>query len=477
MKKRILAVFLAFCVFAGAFSVSKRVHAAGVAAVSAVVSIGLIAWELLDLMIKGEEPGIVVAMRELIESGVDGLTNPDSYFQQTYGDFWKDYGPGYESIYNTVLEMYENGEITISNGKVDLTYSQYKELFDIAYSYVPNIGVDIKTPYSYFAFDYVLGTTLPVLSLPVNDLYYRTAGGQSYALMFYSDSKVVFSNIYFSFREIDFRYDGSANRLDAVFSSSGTGWFFNNFDEYELDHYNWRFLYSSLSSFKGLWYSDRSVSTDSCFVFENGNLSFKNISSVDVSGFKCAIISTIGDFGEFLQSITSAAVTDTLASELDDLSSVLPVEENPVLTIPISPDLSLPIADQVTVSIPGATDVPISEYFDPVLTDIKAPTGLASKFPFCIPFDFVRILSVLAADPIPPVFRIPLSTHPKNLEAFADNETIGDYVAPENPMFDIDEEIVIDFAHIPLVQPVCYTIFLVGFVIMLIKLTPKLIQH
>lgn len=116
MKKRILSVLLAISVLICGITVSKRASAA--AAATAVVSIGLIAWELLDLMIKGEEPGIVVAMREFIESGIDGLTNPDSYFQQNYSWLWDNYGGAYEGIYNKVMEMYENGEITIKTGKL-----------------------------------------------------------------------------------------------------------------------------------------------------------------------------------------------------------------------------------------------------------------------------------------------------------------------------------------------------------------------
>lgn len=474
MKNRIIAVFLAFAVLVGVFSIPKRARAA--AAAVTIVSIGVLAWEILDIMIKGEEPAIIVGIREVLESGVDALTNPDSYFQQTYGDFWNDFGGGYDAVYNKVLEMYEDGDIVIKNGAVELSYSQYKELFDITYNYLPNIGFEFTTSYNYFAFSYTPGTFLPVLSLPVNDMYFKN-GGQTYGLFFYNDSKAVFSDIFFGFSPNNDRYDGIAMRLSNSFATSNTGWFFQNFSENELDHENWRFSYSSLSAFVGKWYIERTFSSSNCFVFENGHLSYQPISSVDVTDCSASIISTGSDYAAFLQSISSVASTDSVASVLDDLSSVLPVEKNPVFSIPISPDLSVPVPDQVTVSVPGANDIPLTDYMDPLITDIEAPSALATKFPFCIPFDFIRIISVLAADPIPPVFHIPISTHPANLEGFADNETIGEFVSPDDPMFDINEEIVIDFAHIPLVQAVSYSIFLIGFVIMLIKLTPKLIQH
>ncbi len=109
--------------------------------------------------------------------------------------------------------------------------------------------------------------------------------------------------------------------------------------------------------------------------------------------------------------------------------------------------------------------------------DIDIPSVLATKFPFCIPFDFIRILSVLCADPKAPVFVIPLSTDPENLKGFEGNQTIGDIPEDFTPMFEIDEEIVIDLSVIPLVQPVCYAIFIISFVVMLIMITSKMINH
>lgn len=483
MKKRIISVFLAFAILFGVFSIPKRARAAAAGAV-AIVSLGVLAWEILDIMIKGEEPAIIVGIRTLIESGVDALTNPDSYFQQTYGDFWKDFGGGYEVVYNLVLEMYENGEISISNGKFDLTYEQYKQLFGIAYDYVPNLGVEISTPYNYFAFSYNLGDYLYVAGLPVNQIF---TNGQSYACALYDDNKIVFSDRFFVSRITSSgRYFGSIRCINDDFILINDLASYSNFSEGQFNSFDPRFSYTSISTFNYRYHPlytvpdnifDDSFISDFCFVFENGFIRRESISYVDLTGCKPVIVSSDGDYGSFLQSITSVATYDPVSAELDDLSTVLPVEESPVLSFPANPDLSVPIPDQVTVSIPGSTDVPIADYLNPVITDIETPSIILEKFPFCIPYDFIRIIGVLAADPIPPVFRIPISTHPANLEQWADNETIGDLVSPDDPMFDIDEEIVIDFAHIPLVQPICYTVFIVGFVILLIKLTPKLIQH
>ena len=109
--------------------------------------------------------------------------------------------------------------------------------------------------------------------------------------------------------------------------------------------------------------------------------------------------------------------------------------------------------------------------------DIDIPSLIASKFPFCIPFDLIRIMSVLGADPVAPVFRIPISTDMKNLEPFAGNQTIGEIPEDFEPLFEIDEELVIDLSCIPLVQPICYTVFIISFVVLLIYITPKMINH
>lgn len=496
MKNRIIAVFLAFIVLVGSLSITKRAYAVP-AALGVGYSIFVVALELLDLMIKGEEPGIVQAIRsgievgqEAFENGVDSLehileivSDPDSPYQQTYSSFWDDFGSGFEAILYQVQEWYENGEIIIENGYIKFSYDQYKDLYDITYSFVPNIGVEFTTPYHYFAFSYTPGSKLPFLNLPSIDYYYYyyfSSEGQSYALCFYDDDKVVFADNYAIYRNLNDYINSMSRCLNSYYNWFNTG--YSEIADSEIYFSGkYSFGYTSLSQIDFFYsvYNDHELhfTSTNCFVFENGLMTYKPISSVDLTGCSSAIVSSTGDYGAFLQSISAATSVDPVAAELDDLSSVLPVEENPVLSIPTSPDLAVPIADQVTVSVPGEVDAPLSDYMNPVLTDVSVPSVILTKFPFCIPYGFIRFLGFLAADPIAPVFRIPISTHPSNLEQWADNETIGDLVSPDDPMFDIDEEIVIDFAHIPLVQPICYTVFIVGFVIMLIKLTSKLIQH
>lgn len=43
------------------------------------------------------------------------------------------------------------------------------------------------------------------------------------------------------------------------------------------------------------------------------------------------------------------------------------------------------------------------------LNNFVVPTGITSVFPFCLPFDFVRGLQLLATEPVAPVFEIPFN--------------------------------------------------------------------
>ncbi len=126
---------------------------------------------------------------------------------------------------------------------------------------------------------------------------------------------------------------------------------------------------------------------------------------------------------------------------------------------------------------PGTADVTISQLREKTNVDIDIPSVISTKFPFCIPFDFIRIIGVLCADPVAPVFRIPISTDPENLKGFEGNQTIGELPEDFTPMFEIDEELVLDLSAVPLVQPICYTVFIISFVVLLIFSTNKMINH
>ena len=225
--------------------------------------------------------------------------------------------------------------------------------------------------------------------------------------------------------------------------------------------------------------STKSLQTWLSYNFDDGLFYDVSTESVDTT-LSTGYIVCAGHQSTYISSLRSSAVPNVHPDQdLDDLSDTLPLDKttNPGLVISSNPSITLP-TDAVTVSnVPGVADTTLTNYMTEVDTDIDVPSIIIEKFPFCIPYDFIRIIGVLCADPEPPIFRIPISTNPDNLKGFEGNQTVGIIPDDFEPMFEIDEEIVIDLSAVPLVQPICYTIFIVGFVVLLIVLTPELIQH
>lgn len=466
----------------GSSFISKRAHAA--AAVTAGVSIFVFAWELIDLM-TGKDDACIAAIQTVIENGVDGLTNPESPFQQNFNDFWVEWESGFETICESLSSMSENGEIDLSTDNIKISYQQYLNLCNQVSSIIKIPTIDLTCGYDYKFIKADLSVPIALKNLPIISEYFYSTG-QTYSPIWYNKDTIVFPCWYLLFKSTltdndnEFHY----NTLSGIFNntyfsglttSSNLSYIFTNLlpsfyspspSSLQTDFFLNNNLHEQIGSF------------DSCFVFSNGTLSYESISSVDTSEMQSGLITTQSDYSAFLQSLIDFTPLSN-ETDINDLSDVLPTDVNPDLSFPLNPDLDVPINNQVIVSnVPDVQDVPISDYPLPGMSlDISVPSIIVTKFPFSIPFDFVRFLGVLASDPIPPVFHIPISTHPENLSQWADNETVGQYVSPDDPMFEINEEITIDLSNIPLVQPICYTCFIVGFVILLIHLTPKMIQH
>ena len=95
--------------------------------------------------------------------------------------------------------------------------------------------------------------------------------------------------------------------------------------------------------------------------------------------------------------------------------------------------------------------------------DIKTPSIIIEKFPFSIPFDLYRVLTLFVREPKEPVFKMPIKT----------TITVGGLNYP------IDEETVLDLTifkvnGFDILQIILRFSVLFGFVVMLIKLTPKI---
>lgn len=482
MKKSMIAILLSLTSLCSSMFCVKRASAA--AAITGGFSIFLVAWEMLDLMTKGEVPGFVQVLQWCGERVADGavltwefFTDPDGAFQQAWGDFWDNWAAGYETICDYLDTGVDVSNLFDANGNLKLTYEEYYEMYRQTVDVMSKSGINFTAGYDYTFLSLDLNSVVFLRDLPTMSQFYQSSSYESYCPVYFNSDKVVFSNRYLKFGPLSL----SIPFIHSSYSE-GMGWNFYAHNSAFINEYSFSF-----SDFPGinvfyLYSGDDSAgslkSSSSCFIFENNRLSFQDISSVDLSGMSSGLITTTGNFVSFLRSLQGFSSSVGNVDKLDDLSSALPTDKNPSLTFPIDYDYSKPAVNQVTVGdIPGAADLPVSDYLKAASVPAAAPPAILNKFPFCIPYDLVRFFGFLAADPIPPVFHIPISTNPENLAQWADNETVGQYVAPDDPMFEIDEEIVIDFANIPLVQPICYTCFIIGFVILLIHITPKLIHH
>lgn len=493
MKKRIIAILLSVSVFCFSFGLgNRRASAAVTGAIVALTSIGVLAFELLGVM-NGNYDNTANAIGSIlggIGEGVkltfygDDVINPFTGEVVYHEDgLWQ---TGVASIASSIQDLFDKGELEIVDGKAKLTYDQFKEIYNQLWEFAPKPGLNFESSYSSFFLDFDgMPYEFPIGALPTASYLLNVEPGEAYAACYYNDNQIVFSDYYISLYFNSERFTTTTFLFEYLNSNfinthiGGTSVSGSNSFTSFIENINNCFTFDSLSSASVQIRDDGNIkahSTSHCFVFSNGVLTYTPISDVDLAGCKFGLVSTSADYAGFLKSLVGYAAIE--GSALDDLSGVLPTEYNPSLSFPVNPDLSRPLDNQIIVGdVPGVSDLPLSEYKENLKTDIEVPSVIASKFPFCIPFDFIRFLGLLCSDPVAPVFRIPISTNPGNLDAWQGNQTVGEYLNPVEPMFEIDEEIVIDLSVIPLVQPVCYTCFIVGFIIMLLHITPKMIQH
>lgn len=90
-------------------------------------------------------------------------------------------------------------------------------------------------------------------------------------------------------------------------------------------------------------------------------------------------------------------------------------------------------------------------------------TFIIDKFPFSLPFDLYHIVTLFVREPVEPIFTIPIETE---INAFGLNEKIDEEIVLDLTMFKIN--------NVDIVQAVLRFSIIVGYVIMLIKVTTKL---
>lgn len=497
MKTKIIAAVLAAVLLLHVGGEFTRAKASGaVAAAGSIIQIGIMAWHLLAVMTDNSQE-ISDGVNAIVDNA-ESISDSNDMFEFVAGatagtsflyDAWK-------LISETCSGWFDSGEITIDdNGKVFLKYSQYLELYDLVGSASADFDITMNTNYDYIAFKATPGVPFlindSISVLPSSGCVDKN-DNMFYVPIFYDDNSIFIGSSCLRIRFFDVSTDTS-DLTDCYVDQIGFD-VLNNRYTYTITHTNARNTFKSTEFFDSV---KPVISADSLVIstrigtndfterklswIEFDGISLTNCIDPDFSGKSFGYINFRRAYPiDFFKSITSYCTTLTYP-DLDDLSDTLdPVLEkttDPTLVIDTDPAIVNPIDSVIVTDIPGTNDVPLSQLKAKTNVDIDIPSLIADKFPFCIPFDFIRIISVLCADPVAPVFRIPISTNPENLEAFEGNQTIGDIPEDFKPMFDIDEEIVIDLSCIPLVQPICYTIFILGFVILLIYITPKMINH
>ena len=472
MKKRIAAAALAAVLVCGI--IGLRPKAAG-GAVAAIGSIGIAAYYLMMTLIDNSD-----ALGNVIENNIEFFSSPDSPWNK-----------GWNYINHQLQSWFDSGEITISaDGKVDLTYDQYMQLYHQMIKSVGKPSLEFESAYKCGFFSADLSQPILVGDLPHISEFFNTQSGQSFTAVWYNDDCIVFPlfcTIINSFEVNNTRFSQWMNRQvtnrfqlsatpngDTVVGGGG------EFDDLVKKYAPSVYMPSpSMFQYSYEYYGNHLFKFEptSCFLYKNGSLTYTSLSDIDVSEMVSGLISTTGEYGDFLKSIDGFSVSST--APLDDLSDVLPLDKtkNPTLEVDTDPSIVNP-DDAITVKdVPGNPDMTLTEYKAQLKLDIDIPSIISTTFPFCIPYDLIRILGVFVADPVAPVFRIPISTDPAQLEPFKGNQTIGNIPEDFEPMFEIDEELVIDLSVVPLVQPICYTVFIVGFIVLLIHITPKMINH
>lgn len=490
MKKRIAAMLLAAVMFFHMGGEACRPKAVGAVA----TAVPAIVTQILYGIMTGRAEEVSEAFLEL---GVDILQATDEVISYCIDKFQRDasaWVQGWINMYTAIKGWFDDGTIELDDeGKAYITYSMYRDLCTAMYDYVDlklDLGSTINHSLINTAFDeFVFFKNVPKLATYYDDL------GCSYAPVYYSDTAVYIGECFVrpcviiqndgvsasvDFRIYDANGDARAGLLSGTYSS-------------EADYYS-KFLpsfhYSSdlnlylqyVNPYTGT--QTCSLAIDNWYCFDSSGMNTCPSDEVDTS-LSQGYIAVDGLLTDFIPTVSGfAAAPDT--SQIEDLSD--PLDDllvlNPDPGLVIDPDPAIPIpTDAVTVTdIPLVDDMTLTDVMAdtmPIGLDMQLPKTIFDKFPFSLPFDLYRLLTIFVAEPVTPVFRIPISNVNVDMSAFEGNQTFGEYSYSETfePMFEIDEEIVIDFSGLPFIQAISYTCFIVGFIAFLILITTKLIHH
>jgi len=327
MKKRIIAILLSVSVFCFSFGLGNRPASAAVSgSIIAGVTVFSVALQLLGMM-----NGNFDNTANAIGSFLGGI--PEGAKLTFYGDdiinpftgevVYHEDGlvkQGFDQVVSWVQDLFDKGELQEVDGKVKLTYDQFKEIYDKLWEIAPKPGLNFESSYSSFFLDFDgMPYEFPIGALPTASYLLNVEPGEAYAACYYNDNQIVFSDYYislyfnserFTTTTFSFEYLNSnfINTHIGFTSVSGS----NSFTSF-IENINNCFTFDSLSSASVQIRDDGNIkthSTSNCFVFSNGVLTYTPISDVDLAGCKFGLVSTSADYSGFLKSLVGYAAIE-----------------------------------------------------------------------------------------------------------------------------------------------------------------------
>lgn len=470
MKKRIAAMLLAAVMVCNIVGGARPAKAEAVAATT--VALTYLVYNLYAVM-TGRWDDCAEALGCVLENGVEGFEKAFVGTDDTPSWFCT----GWNQISKTVAGWFDDGTIELSeDGKVYMDYYNYLELCNIMYDYV-DLSLELGSSRRHTIINTPFDKLLPVNSLPV--LLSPIDGRVIYIPVYYSTDTIYMSYYYIAY--LDYM-----DIVEFIIYKGGKLWS-NSYSNTKLAtsfYYsaaNNTAIYSRIDCWGDLEVCTRAVDNWVRYNTTDG-LTSVTYDAVDTS-LSQGYLMTEGSYEDFVKTITDI-VTSPDASQVDDLSDALDdllvLNPDPGLVVDTDPTIEIPTDAILITDITGVEDMTLTDALEDVKPrlDLEIPTSIWDKFPFSLPFDFYRLLTIFVAEPKAPVFRIPISNVNVDMSAYEDNQTIAPYVNSDSElMFEIDEEIVIDLSGLPFVQAISYTCFIVGWVALLIFATSKLIHH
>lgn len=153
-------------------------------------------------------------------------------------------------------------------------------------------------------------------------------------------------------------------------------------------------------------------------------------------------------FSDFYTSAQTAYETEVVPNLTDDSSVNTPLYNQVMI------DTATDVAtnSEVAVTPPLPTASPGTDSGDEDVENYKV--DLSEVFPFCLPFDFIRFIKVLKAEPVTPIFEFPFVV----------------------PSLGIDMVVTLDMSFLEDVMVIFRTGETVCFILFLISITPKMIK-